>query len=467
MCRRKTLDEVKIMARNAARDMTVGSPFKLVISFTVPLLFGFLCQQLYSFVDTAIVGKYLGSAALAAVGSTASLNFLLLGFCMGICSGFAIPVAQAFGARDETELRRSVIHCAYLAGGISVLMAVVTSLLCRWMLVITQTPVDILDGAIDYILPIFVTIPVTVLYNMTSGIMRSMGDSKTPVYFIAVAAVLHVALDMLFILKLNLGVAGAAYATIISQLVSGVGCLVVMIRKFPVLRVQPGDLAFNPQIAMRLLGMGLPMGLQYSITAIGSVAMQTAINGLGTVAVAAMTAGGKLYSFFTCVIDSLATTMATFAGQNIGARKLKRVHEGLKASGIIGCIYCVLALAAMILFGKPLIGLFVDSSETQVIQLAYDYMVICTACFIPLLFVNILRFTIQGLGFTRVAMLAGVMELIARVGVALLLVPVFGFYGACWGNPAAWFFADFFLFPCYFHITKKLHYRMYPAGDNQ
>lgn len=455
------------MARDSVRDMTVGSPFKLVLSFTMPLLLGFLFQQLYSFVDTAIVGKYLGSAALAAVGSTGSLNFLLLGFCMGICSGCAIPVAQAFGAKDETELRRCVMHCVYLGAGISIVMAVVTSLLCRWMLVVTNTPEDILEDAIAYILPIFMTIPVTVLYNMTSGIMRSLGDSKTPVYFVTLAALLNVVLDLLFILKFNMGVAGAAYATVISQLVSGLGCLFVLIRKFPILRLQPGDTAFHPELAGRLLGMGLPMGLQYSITAVGCVTMQAAVNSLGTVAVAAMSAGGKLYSFFTCVFDALATTMSTFAGQNIGARKLDRVHEGLKAAAIIGVIYCVLALAAVLLFGEPMICMFVNASETEVITLARDYMIICTACFVSLLFVNIVRLTIQGLGFARIAMLAGVMELVARVGVAMLLVPHFGFYGACWGNPAAWIFADLFLIPCYFYITKKLRYRMYPAGDNQ
>lgn len=455
------------MARDSVKDMTVGSPFKLVLSFTLPLLLGFLFQQLYSFVDTAIVGKYLGSAALAAVGSTGSLNFLLLGFCMGICSGCAIPVAQAFGAKDETELRRCVMHCVYLGAGISIVMAVGTSLLCRWMLVATNTPEEILEDAIAYILPIFMTIPVTVLYNMTSGIMRSLGDSKTPVYFVTLAAALNVVLDLLFILKFNMGVAGAAYATVISQLVSGLGCLFVLIRKFPILRLQPGDTAFHPALAKRLLGMGLPMGLQYSITAVGCVTMQAAVNSLGTVAVAAMSAGGKLYSFFTCVFDALATTMSTFAGQNIGARKLDRVHEGLKAASIIGVIYCVLALAAVLLFGEPMICMFVSAAETEVITLARDYMIICTACFVALLFVNIVRLTIQGLGFARIAMLAGVMELVARVGVAMLLVPHFGFYGACWGNPAAWIFADLFLIPCYFYITKKLRYRMYPAGDNQ
>lgn len=448
-------------------DMTNGPILTKILAFSVPLMLTGILQLLFNAADVIVVGKFAGSVALAAVGSTGSLNFLLLGFCMGICSGCAIPVAQAFGAKDETELRRCVMHCVYLGAGISIVMAVGTSLLCRWMLVATNTPEEILEDAIAYILPIFMTIPVTVLYNMTSGIMRSLGDSKTPVYFVTLAAVLNVALDLLFILKFNMGVAGAAYATIISQLVSGLGCLFVLIRKFPILRLQPGDTAFHPVLAKRLLGMGLPMGLQYSITAVGCVTMQAAVNSLGTVAVAAMSAGGKLYSFFTCVFDALATTMSTFAGQNIGARKLDRVHEGLKAASIIGVIYCVLALAAVLLFGEPMICMFVSAAETEVITLARDYMIICTACFVALLFVNIVRLTIQGLGFARIAMLAGVMELVARVGVAMLLVPHFGFYGACWGNPAAWIFADLFLIPCYFYITKKLRYRMYPAGDNQ
>ena len=454
------------MSRNAAKDLTVGSPFKLVISFSLPLLFGFLFQQLYSFVDAAIVGKYLGSSALAAVGSTGSLNFLLLGLCMGTCSGFSIPVAQAFGAKDETELRRCVMHCVYLSAGISILMAILTASSCRWMLTVTNTPSDIIDNAVAYILPIFAGIPITILYNMASGIMRSLGDSKTPVFFAALASLVNVALDLLFILVFQLGVAGAAYATIISQLVSGVGCLIVLIKKFPILRMQHGDTTFRPRMTLNLLGIGLPMGLQTSITAVGTVTMQTAINGLGTAAVAAMTAGSKLHGFFTCLPDSLAITLATFAGQNIGARKLERVHQGLKAACIIGAAYSLLALCAKLLWGKQLLLLFVDGSETQVIQLAYTYLLMTVSFFIPLMFVNNLRFTIQGLGFTRVAMFAGVMELIARVIAALLLVPRFGFYGACLGHPLAWLFADMFLFPCYFRVTKKLNFRMYSAGVN-
>ena len=454
------------MARSTVKDLTQGSPMKLVLGFSCPLLFGFLFQQLYSFVDTAIVGKYLGSAALAAVGSTGSINFLILGFSMGICSGFSIPIAQAFGAKDETELRRFVANAVYVSGAISVVLGVTTALLCPAMLRAMNTPEDIIDNAIRYIQPIFAAIPVTVLYNMSSGVLRSLGDSKTPVVFLAMASLINIVLDLIFILWLRLGVLGAALATIISQLASGAGCLIVMKRRFPILHLSGDDLRFRPLFAKRLINMGVPMGLQYSITAIGSVVIQTAINGLGTAAVAAVTASSKLNGFFACVFDALATTMATFAGQNIGARKLHRVHQGLKAAGIMGGVYCVAVFAIMVLFGRQLLGLFVSSSDMEVIALAYRYMCVNTACFLLLLGVNIFRLTIQGMGFTRIAMIAGVMEMVARTAVAMILVPIFGFNGACASNPAAWLFADVFLIPCYLRITKKLEHRLQPAGDN-
>lgn len=444
------------MARSNVKDMTQGSPLRLVMGFTVPLLFGFLFQQLYNFVDTAIVGRFLGSQALAAVGSTGCINFLILGFCMGICSGFAIPIAQVFGSRDETELRRFVANSVYVSAVLSVVLAVVTSILCPWMLRMLDTPADIIDDAIAYIQPIFMAIPITVLYNMCSGILRSLGDSKTPVYFIAMAAMVNIVLDVVLILYCNMGVAGAAIATIISQLLSGVGCLLVMMKRFPILQLSKDDWRFRPNLAKHLVGVGIPMGLQYSITAIGSVVIQTAINGLGTIAVAAVAASSKLSNLFYCVFDALAATMATFAGQNVGARKVYRIHQGLKAATIVGGIYAVVVFLVAWLFGPELIGLFVSAEETQVISLAHQYIVSNTVLYFFLLMVNLLRFSIQGMGFTRVAMLAGVAEMIARSAVALLLVPVMGFSGACLANPAAWIAADLFLLPCYFYVSKRL-----------
>ncbi len=452
------------MARTTmTRDLTQGSPMRLVLGFSLPLLGGFLFQQLYSFVDTAIVGRFLGYDALAAVGSTGSLNFLINGFCMGLCSGFAIPIAQAKGAQNETELRRFVMHSVYLCAIISVLMALVTGLGSPLFLTMMNTQPELLSKAVAYIQPVFFAIPATVLYNMAAGVMRSLGDSRTPMLAIVIAALMNIALDLLFILVFRMGVAGAAWATVISQLASGLWCLHGLIRHFPILKMDAEDKRIRAPFVRRLLTMGLPFGLQYSITAIGSITVTVAVNGLGTIAVAAVTAAGKLSMLFCIVFDALASALATFSGQNLGARKLGRIHQGLRAASIVGCVYCVIAFVVILFFGQQMVSLFVDADDPAVIQevlaKAHQFLIVNSALYIPLLFVNIVRFTIQGIGYTTVAMVAGLMELIGRAGVAVLLVPHFGFDAAVWANPAAWLLADAFLFPCYFTAMKKLKKR--------
>ena len=454
------------MARTLTRDLTVGKPLKLVLSFAAPLLFGVLFQQFYSFVDTAIVGRYLGADKLAAVGATGSVNFLIIGLCLGLCSGFAIPVAQAFGAHDEGEVRRTVWHASVLSAVLSVVFAAASVLLCKPLLRLMNTPEAILEDSASYIRIIFAAIPCCVLYNMASGILRSLGDSRTPVVFLVFASLVNIALDLVLILAAGMDVAGAAVATAISQLLAGIGCVVVMIRRFPILRMRREDRRFSWPMARRMLGIGLPMGLQFSITAIGSVVVQWSVNGLGGSAVAAVSAAGKLSAFFACVFDALASTMATFAGQNIGARKLDRVHEGLKAAALVGVIYCLGAFAVVLLFTRPLLSLFIDPAAVpEVTAMGVRYLTINAAFYIPLLFVNIVRLSIQGMGFTRVAMFAGLFEMIARTAVALFLVPVMGFTGACLANPAAWIAADLFLFPCYFRTMRTLRMRLMPGTE--
>jgi len=457
------------MARTTTRDLTQGSPLKLLLGFAAPLLGGFLFQQLYSFVDTYIVGVYLGYDKLAAVGSTGSLNFLINGFCMGICSGFSLPIAQSFGAKDETEMRRFVMHAVYLCAIISVAMGLITGVFAPQLLDLLGTRPDLRDNAISYIRPIFFAIPATVMYNMTSGVMRSLGDGRTPMIAIVIAAIMNIALDLLFIVQFNMGVAGAAWATVISQLVSGLWCLLVIRRKFAILRMQKDDLRWRAPFVRRLLNMGIPFGLQYSITAIGSLTVTAAVNGISTEAVSAVTAAGKLSMLFCIVFDALASAMATFAGQNVGAKKLDRIGQGLRAASIVGCIYCVLAFLVALFFGRDLVGMFVNADDAaildKVLSMAHQFLIVNSALYIPLLFVNIVRFTIQGVGFTTVAMTAGVMELIGRAGVALLLVPFFGFDAAVWANPAAWLLADFFLFPCYFTVMKWLRNRLATTGQ--
>ncbi|MBQ3279958.1 MAG: MATE family efflux transporter [Clostridia bacterium] len=454
------------MARTLTRDLTEGKPLKLILSFAAPLLFGVLFQQFYSFVDTAIVGRYLGPDKLAAVGATGSVNFLVIGLCLGLCSGFAIPVAQAFGARNEAEVRRSVFHAIVLSAVLSVIFAVSASLLCKPLLRLMNTPEEIIDDSASYIRIIFAAIPCCILYNMASGILRSLGDSRTPVLFLVMASLINIVLDLFLIIVVKMDVAGAAVATAVSQLLSGIGCVIVMVRRFPILRMSREDRVFSLPMAKHMLGVGLPMGLQFSITAIGAVVVQWSVNGLGVSAVAAISAASKLSMFFACVFDALATTMATFAGQNVGAKKLDRVHEGLKAASRIGVVYCIGAFVVVLFFTRPMLGLFIDpAAAPDVTDMGVRYLTICAAFYIPLLFVNIVRLTIQGMGFTRVAMFAGLFEMVARILVALVLVPALGFTGACLANPAAWIAADAFLFPCYFRTMRTLRMRLMPGQE--
>lgn len=438
------------------KDMTQGSPRKLILGFAVPLLLGNLFQQFYSLVDTVIVGKFLGVSQLAAVGSTGSVNFLIIGFCMGICSGFAIPISQKFGAKDESGLRQYVANSAWLSGIFAVVLTVLTVAMCRQILVWMKTPSDIIEDAYSYIVIIFAGIPVIILYNMTSAIIRSMGDSKTPVYFLTLSAALNIALDLFCILVLRMGVAGAAVATVVSQGISGVACLIYMVKKYEILRMQQGEARMRPELMKRLFTMGVPMGLQYSVTAIGSVILQSAVNTLGSVAVASVTAAGKISMFFCCPFDALGATMATYAGQNMGAGKPERIRRGLREANIMGSIYSVLAFIVLSLAGKYIALLFVDGSETVILENVQLMLMVNSAFYIPLAFVNIVRFLIQGIGYSGLAIFSGVFEMVARGLAGFLLVPLFGFPAVCFANPLAWIFADLFLFPAYFRIMRKV-----------
>ena len=438
------------------KDMTKGSPIRLILGFAIPLLLGMLFQQFYNLVDMIIVGRFLGSSALAAVGSTGSINFMILGFCMGVCNGFAIPVAQKFGAKDEKQLRYYVANSIWLSIIFAVVMTIAVCALCRNILIWMDTPADIFDASYAYIIVIFMGIPVTYLYNLLSGFMRSLGDSKSPLIFLVISSVLNILFDVVAIAVFHLGVVGAAVATVLAQAISGISSLIYMIRKFPILRVHGEEWKWRGIFVARLCSMGIPMGLQYSITAIGSVILQTAVNGLGSMAVAAMTAGGKLSMFFCCPFDAFGSTMATYAGQNLGAGKLQRVTKGMVQCSFLAAGYSIVAAIVMILFGKNLALLFVDSTEVELIANVAKLLVINSLFFIPLALVNIIRFAIQGLGFGKLAIFAGVAEMIGRSVVAFGFVAKFGFVAACLASPFAWILADVFLIPAYAYCIRKL-----------
>lgn len=448
------------MAKNTTKDMTSGSTMTLILGFAVPLLLGMLFQQVYSLVDTIIVGRFLGVSALAAVGATGSINFLIVGFCQGICNGFALPVAQRFGAKDFDGLRKYVGNSAVLSIIFGGTITLITVIACRPILELMQTPSDIIDLSYNYIVVIFAGIPAIMLYNILSAYLRSLGDSITPVIFLVLSAALNIGLDLLFIVTFKWGVFGAAFATVLSQAVSGILCLLLIIKKFDILHLSRDDWKLDWNYSRYLLIMGLPMGLQYSITAIGSVILQASVNTLGSTAVASMTAGSKISLFVMCPFDALGSTMATFGGQNVGAGKLDRLGKGLRSAVILGAIYSALILLVLVFFGRSLILLFVSAKEVTVIAQARQFLIINAAFYFMLALVNIVRFLIQGMGFSGFAVFAGIFEMIARTLVGLIFVPIFGFTAACFASPLAWIFADCFLIPAFFHCRKKLQKSM-------
>lgn len=437
------------------KDMTTGSIFGAIMNFAVPLLFGMMFQHLYGMVDTIIVGKYLGVDALAAVGSTGSINFMIIGFSLGVCSGFAIPIAQEFGAKNYDKLRKYVANSAYLSIIFSITMTIIVCVFCHQILEVMDTPSDIIEQSYQYIFIIFLGIPVTYLYNMVSGIIRSLGDSKTPLIFLVISSLLNIVLDLLLIIAFKMGVAGAAIATVLSQLVSGILCLIFIWGKYDVLKFQNNEVRVDVRFMKRLCNMGLPMGFQCSITAIGSVIFQTSVNALGSSAVASITASGRISQLICVPYDALGNTMATYAGQNIGARNINRINEGIKKSFMIGAVYSIFALLFCIFLGKKTMLIFVDASEVEVIANGVKYLIIGSSFYIPLCIVNVFRFAIQGMGYSNFAIFSGVFEMVARIFIALVAVPFFGFNGACFSNPAAWAFADVFLIPAYKHVAKK------------
>mgnify|MGYP001754782722 FL=1 len=439
-----------------SKDMTVGAILPLLFNFTMPLLLGNLLQQTYSLVDAAIVGKFLGINALASVGASTSVVFLILGFCNGCCGGFGIPVAQKFGAHDYRTMRRLVAVSLKLAGIMSVAITLATCLLCSFILKWMQTPANIFEDAYYYLLITFIGIPCTFYYNLLSSILRALGDSKTPFWFLLFSTVLNILLDLLCIVVLKWGVAGAAIATVFSQGVSAVLCYFYMYWKFEILRTTPADRRFRPELARQLIYIGAPMGLQFSITAIGSIMLQSSNNALGTACVAAFTAAMRIKMFFLCMLESLGIAMATYCGQNYGAGKPLRIWQGVKVASGMMVVYVLFVNLILWTSSEKFALLFVDPAETEIIADTALFLHVSASFFPVLGLLCILRYSIQGAGYTRLAMFSGVSEMIARILVSLVAVPMWGFWAVCFGDPTAWVFADLFLIPAFIYVYRRL-----------
>lgn len=443
--------------KSGTTDLTVGKPLFQILRFALPLVLGTLFQQLYSFADTVIVGRCLGTDALGAVGTTYSLNFLILGFVQGACVGFGIPVAETFGAKDKGGLRKYLFNGALLCVVLSVVFTISTTLMAGPLLQLIHTPEELYADAVLYIRIIFLGIPATVLYNYASSVLRAMGDSQHPFYFLLAASVLNIGLDYLLIVSMGMGVDGAALATVLSQLLSGGLCAFWFFTR----TAKQEELTFRGQSSLlsaghckRLAYIGFPMGFEYSVSAIGAVIMQGAINLLGSTAVAAQTAGEKIRQMFTLPMESVGMAMATYVGQNHGAHRTDRIKQGIKDGCTIQLTYCVAAWV-VIFFVKPYaVGLVLGDADPAVTAGAIQYLAIMSMlfCFHGLLM--IFRNTLQGLGYSVQAIISGVGELIGRSLGGLLAVKTgLGYVGICLSNPFAWGLAMLY---CMFMVRRML-----------
>lgn len=439
------------------RDMTVGKPMRIILNFTLPIFIGNVFQQFYSMVDTVIVGKFVGTKALAGVGSTGTIMFLILGFLTGFTVGVTVITAQRYGAGNMGAMRKTVASAALLSAAVSVVMTAASMIFMKPLLIAMNTPADIFDDAYNYIIIICAGIAAQVLYNLLSSILRALGNSKTPLYFLILAALLNVVLDLVFIIVFKMGTAGAAWATVISQGVSGLLCLVYIIKKVPVLRLKKEDWVPNVYTIRSQLSVGLPMGLQYSITAIGTIMVQSSLNILGSTAVAAFTAASKIEQIVTQAYVSLGTTMSTFCAQNAGASRYDRIRKGFISADIIGFIYAVVAGALIMFLGKYLTGMFISEGIDEIVPMVDTYLKCVGAFFIPLTVVNVYRNGIQGMGYGLLPMTAGIAELAGRGIVAVIAASYSSYIGICMANPAAWIFAALLLLGMYAYIMKKHH----------
>ena len=439
-----------------SNSMTQGNPLKVMLQFAFPLLIGNLLQQTYNIIDAAIVGQSLGAQALASVGASTSVQFLVLGFCMGSCTGFGIPVAKYFGAGDLKHMKNIIFNGAVLTAVIAVIITVLCTLLCPWILQVLSVQSDIYANAYSYLMIIFLGLPFTLLYNYLSSILRAVGDSRTPFLFLAFSAVLNIFLDLFFILVADWGCAGAAFATIAAQAISGILCLIVIIRRMEVLWLSKENRVVRGDSITELLQMGLPTGLQFSITAIGSMVMQSANNGLGGDYVSAFTAGAKLKQFTMCPFDTIATSVSVFCSQNYGAGKIDRIHKGLRQGIAVGVGYGLFAGLILIFAGRPLSMIFVSKDASGVLDASAKYLRCMGYFYWSLGILNVTRMVTQGLGHSGRAFFSGVMEMIARTIVSLGFVETFGYTAICFADQTAWIAACCYIAPTCLYCLKKI-----------
>lgn len=443
------------------QDMTQGHPLLVIFKFTIPLLIGNVFQQMYNMVDTIIVGRYVGEKALAAVGSTGTVMFLIIGFSMGMTAGFTVLTAQRYGAGDVDGVRRSVANGIILAALTTLVMTLLSLAALPTILRLMNTPEDIYGNAYTYIRIICLGLGLNIAYNLLASFLRAIGNSRVPLYFLIMSASLNVALDLLLIIQFKMGVAGAAWATNLSQMIAGIGCLLYIYRRSPSLRPQRAHWRLHPCDTRHQLRMGIPMALQFGITASGTMIMQSAINLFGSTAVAAYTAASKVQGLLTQGMVAMGQTMATYSGQNFGRGDVHRIHQGVRAAVITELIYSAAAALCVMLLLRPMLGLFFadGASLDAMIPWARTYLGLCVLFYMPLSVIFIFRNVMQGCGYGFLPMMGGVVELLARLVAAMLAIETMSFTLASACDPAAWLSAAVFTGLSYRYVIRDIRRR--------
>ena len=443
------------VSKSTMHDMTVGKPSKLIIQFMIPMFLGNVFQQFYNVADSIVAGQFLGVQALAAIGSTGSLMFFVTGWMNGMSSGFAILVSQWFGAKKYDRMRHYVAMSVYLSIILSVLMTVGFLAANEPILRMMNYSPDIMPDVTAYMGIIYAGLIVTAAYNALAAFLRALGDSRSPLYFLIISAAINVVLDIVFIVYGGMGVDGCAYATVIAQAISALLCFIYIVKRYPILHLKREDFRISFRSWGRLLALGIPMALQFSITAIGTIIVQGAVNVYGEIYMAGFSAAGKLQNIIATVFSAFGATIATYVGQNRGAGKMDRVRQGVRTTQMMIIVYSVFAMAVVLLLGRYMMWIFVSPSETEVIDVAVLYFRTVFWCYPFLGSIFLYRNTLQGLGYGLVPMLGGVFELVARAGIVLLVAGRTSFVGVCLSDPAAWLSALIPLVPYYIYIMKK------------
>lgn len=436
-------------------DMTKGAPLKLIIKFMIPLVIGNVFQQFYSMTDTILVGNFIGVNALAAVGATGTIMFLILGFIQGLTTGFTVLTSQRYGAGDQEAMRKSVGNGIVLSGIVIVIFTIVSVMGMDWLLQLMNTPEDIYDDARTYIIIICYGIVASVLYNMSASVLRAIGNSKVPLYFLIMSAVLNIGLDVLFIKVFSMGVAGAGWATVLAQGISGLSCIIYIWKKVPVLALKREDFQVSSKIIRIQLRIGIPMALQFSITAVGTIMVQSVLNMLGSTAVAAYTAASKIEQLVTQPFFAAGFTMATYGGQNKGVNQIKRIRQGVNLTFLITSIYAVIAAIFVITAMPILLQLFIREDYELILPYATTYITLSSVFYVPLVAIFVYRNVLQGCGFAMVPMLGGVVELVCRMVVAIIAARLMSFAGVCLANGVTWLVTAVYLIISYFILMRR------------